>query len=66
MTPDARGRVSADYGKRFAYLLRKRLKITDSKAVFHSFRHRFQDACDNASISDPHRRYLAGRANKIW
>ncbi|MFW8594960.1 DUF6538 domain-containing protein [Cribrihabitans neustonicus] len=63
LTPDARGRVSADYGKRFGYLLRSKIGIKDSKAVFHSFRHRFQDACDNASISDSHRRYLAGRAN---
>ncbi|NOD83775.1 site-specific integrase [Ruegeria sp. HKCCD6119] len=64
MTPDTRGRVSADYGKRFSYLLRTKLGIKDPKAVFHSFRHRFQDACDNANISDAHRRYLTGRANK--
>ncbi|UWR04351.1 site-specific integrase [Ruegeria conchae] len=64
MTPDTRGRVSADYGKRFSYLLRSKLGIKDPKAVFHSFRHRFQDACDNANISDAHRRYLTGRANK--
>ncbi len=64
MTPDTRGRVSADYGKRFSYLLRTKLDIKDPKAVFHSFRHRFQDACDNANISDAHRRYLTGRANR--
>ncbi len=64
MTPDTRGRVSADYGKRFSYLLRSKLGIKDPKAVFHSFRHRFQDACDNANISDAHRRYLTGRANR--
>ena len=64
MTPDTRGRVSADYGKRFSYLLRSKLDIKDPKAVFHSFRHRFQDSCDNANISDAHRRYLTGRANR--
>ncbi|SFL57580.1 site-specific integrase [Shimia aestuarii] len=64
LTPDERGRVSANYGKRFSHLLRKKLEITDTKAVFHSFRHRFKDACDNVNMSDPHRRYLSGRANE--
>ncbi|MDO6800442.1 site-specific integrase [Shimia thalassica] len=64
LTPDDRGRVSAKYGKRFKTLLRSKLKIEDTKAVFHSFRHRFKDACDNVNISDAHRRYLSGRANE--
>ncbi|GAA6198690.1 hypothetical protein NBRC116598_41350 [Pseudophaeobacter arcticus] len=63
LTPDNRGRVSAKFGKRFNTLLRQKMGIKDSKAVFHSFRHRFKDACDNVNISDPHRRYLSGRAN---
>lgn len=63
MKPDGRGRVSGEYGKRFSYLLRSKVKITDSEAVFHSFRHRFQDAADNAGLLDSHRRYLTGRAN---
>jgi len=63
LTPDNRGRVSAKFGKRFNTLLRQKIGIKDSKAVFHSFRHRFKDACDNVNISDAHRRYLSGRAN---
>lgn len=35
--PDDRGRVSGNYGKRFA-TLRKKLKITGEKVAFHSFR----------------------------
>ncbi len=61
---DARGRVSASYGKRFAHLRGETLKIKGEKVSFHSFRHRLQDAADNVSISDSHRRYLTGRANK--
>jgi|GEM_PF-1690902 len=64
LQPDSRGRVSGDYGKRFAYLRGQVLKITGGKVAFHSFRHRLQDAADNAGIPDPHRRYLTGRANK--
>ena len=64
LQPDSRGRVSGDYGKRFAYLRSQVLNITGGKVSFHSFRHRLQDAADNAGISDSHRRYLTGRANK--
>ncbi len=60
---DGRGRVSGAYGKRFASLL-DRLGLDDPQVVFHSFRHRLQDAADNAGISDAQRRYLTGRANK--
>lgn len=64
LQPDKRGRVSADFGKRFAYLRGKKLEITGEKVSFHSFRHRLQDAADNVSIADSHRRFLTGRANK--
>jgi len=64
LQPDTRGRVSAEYGKRFGYLRRDKLKIIGGKVAFHSFRHRLQDAADNAGIPDSHRRYLVGRANK--
>lgn len=64
LQPDSRGRVSGDYGKRFAYLRGQVLKITGGKVAFHSFRHRLQDAADNVGIPDSHRRYLTGRANK--
>ena len=55
---DNRGRVSGNYGKRFGRLLREKLKIDDKRAVFHSFRHRLQDAADSVGIPDAHRRDL--------
>ncbi len=64
LKPDSRGRVSGAYGKRFTQLREKKLKITGGKVSFHSFRHRLQDAADEAGIPDAHRRYLTGRANK--
>ncbi|WP_298845998.1 hypothetical protein [uncultured Ruegeria sp.] len=64
MTPDKRGRVSGNYGKRFGHLRREQLKIVGRKVSHHSFRHRLQDASDNVGIPDSHRRYLTGRANK--
>ncbi|WP_406736860.1 hypothetical protein [Thioclava sp. GXIMD4215] len=63
LTPDARGRVSSNYGKRFNRLREETLKITGENVSFHSFRHRLQDAADNVGIPDSHRRYLTGRAN---
>lgn len=61
---DGRGRVSNAYGKRFSAMLRDQLGLKDEAIVFHSFRHRLQDAADNVGIPDSHRRYLTGRANK--
>nr|WP_246531662.1 site-specific integrase [Pseudohalocynthiibacter aestuariivivens] len=60
---DGRGRVSGAYGKRFASQM-DRLELQDPSIVFHSFRHRLQDAADTVGIPDSHRRYLTGRANK--
>lgn len=64
LEPDSRGRVSGPYGKRFAHLRGKKLRITGGKVSFHSFRHRLQDAADSVGVPDAHRRYLTGRANK--
>ena len=58
---DGRGRVSNAYGKRFSAMLRDQLDLEDEAIVFHSFRHRLQDAADNVGIPDSHRRCLTGR-----
>lgn len=55
---DGRGRVSGAYGKRFGVMLRDKLGLKDEAIVFHSFRHRLQDAADNVGMPDSHRRYL--------
>ncbi|MFO6463094.1 DUF6538 domain-containing protein [Jannaschia sp. KMU-145] len=62
LEPDSRGRVSGAYAKRFAAMM-DRIGLDDPALVFHSFRHRLQDAADSAGIPDSHRRYLTGRAN---
>lgn len=62
LKPDARGRLTETYGKRFSRMLRKNLNITDDRYVFHSFRHSWQDAANAANIKDSHRRILAGRS----
>ena len=67
LEPDIRGRLAEAYGKRFARVCAKCAKGDDRKLVFHSFRHRWQDAANNAdggSIPDRFRRYLAGRAQE--
>ena len=61
MRPDNRGRVSEGYGKRFSRMLRTKLAIKDRRLVFHSFRHLWEDAAENAEIPQTHRRDLAGR-----
>lgn len=61
LTLDADERVSGKYGKRFAADL-KLLGIKRPDLVFHSFRHPWEDAAEEADIKDTHRRALAGRA----
>lgn len=67
LQPDERGRLAEAYGKRFARVCAKCTRGDERKLVFHSFRHRWQDAANNAdggSIPDRFRRYLAGRAQE--
>jgi integrase len=61
MRADARGRLTESYGKRFSRQLREKLKITDKRLTFHSFRHTWEDAAEDADIPQTHRRDLAGR-----
>ena len=62
LKPNKHGRVTPRYGKRFATTLRKRLKITDDRYVFHSFRHSWEDAAEAVEMPQTHRRDLAGRS----
>ncbi|SFI98787.1 site-specific integrase [Albimonas pacifica] len=62
LKPDARGRFTERYGKRFSRMLREQLGITDPTLVFHSFRHAWEDAADAANMQQSHRRVLAGRS----
>lgn len=62
MRPDARGRLTESYGKRFSRQLREKLKITDKRLTFHSTRHTWEDTAEDADIPQTHRRDLAGRS----
>lgn len=62
MRADARGRLTESYGKRFSRLLRDGLGIADKRLTFHSFRHTWEDAAENAEMPQTHRRELAGRS----
>lgn len=60
LVPDSDGRLTERYGKRFARLKAKAIG-QDLTAVFHSFRHSWEDAAEAATIPQTHRRDLAGR-----
>jgi integrase len=62
MRADARGRLTEAYGKRLSRQLREKLEITDRRLTFHSFRHAWEDAAEDANIPQTHRRDLAGRS----
>ena len=62
LKPDARGRFTERYGKRFSRMLREQLGITDPTLMFHSFCHAWEDAADAANMQQSHRRVLAGRS----
>lgn len=62
LTPDARGRLTENFGKRFSRQLREKLKITDKRLTFHSTRHTWEDAAEDLKIPQTHRRDLAGRS----
>ena len=49
---DSKGALTGNFSKRFGRHLRVRLKITDRRKTFHSFRHTFKDACRAAGIEN--------------
>ena len=52
LKPDSKGILTVGFSKQFGYHLRVRLKITDKRKTFHSFRHTFKDACRAAGIEN--------------
>ena len=52
LKPDSQGILTGNFSKRFGRHLRVRLKITDRRKTFHSFRHTFKDACRAAEIEN--------------
>ncbi|GLR80129.1 site-specific integrase [Azospirillum oryzae] len=62
LSQDSRGDFGGAYGKRFARLLREKVKITDKKVVFHSLRHSFITACRNADMPETMEHTLSGHS----
>ncbi len=53
---------SGNWSKWFSKYLRKEIGITDSKLVFHSFRHTFKELCRNCSIPTEVHHALTGHS----
>lgn len=49
---NARGRLGGYFSTWFSIYLRRKVGITDSRKVFHSFRHTFKDACRAVGIEE--------------
>ena len=65
LKPDRDGVRSANWSKWWGrYVRGKRVGITDSTKVFHSMRHGFKDACEEAELPDKVARALMG--HKIY
>ena len=52
LKPNPRGKLGGYFSNYFSTYLRKTVKITDSRKVFHSFRHTFKDACRAVGIEE--------------
>lgn len=63
LLPDRFGKYSAAFSKAFMKYLRKDLGITDTRKVFHSFRHTFRDACREAGLDEEMSDALMGHSN---
>lgn len=58
-----RGKMSPNWSKWWGRFLRAKVRISDSRKVFHSFRHTFKDACRKAIPDEEIRDRLVGHAN---
>ncbi|HTY69995.1 MAG TPA: site-specific integrase [Alphaproteobacteria bacterium] len=63
LKPNRRGAVTQQFSKWFGRFL-ARLGITDTRKVFHSFRHGFKSACRRAGLPEEHHDALTGHWNK--
>ncbi|MEM7058974.1 MAG: site-specific integrase [Pseudomonadota bacterium] len=61
MSPDARGRVTSNYGHRFSRKVLQPLGIKKPRQNFHALRHSWTDAARRARIDKEIRRLIAGR-----
>lgn len=52
LKPNPRGKLGGYFSNFFSIYLRQRVRITDKRKVFHSFRHTFKDACRKVGIEE--------------
>jgi integrase len=52
LKPNPRGKMAGYFSNFFGIYLRKTVKITDRRKVFHSFRHTFKDVCRKVGIEE--------------
>jgi integrase len=62
MRPDRHGKLSQGWSKWWGRYVRDKVKITDPRKVFHSFRHAFVAACRASGIEEEMRIALTGHA----
>jgi integrase len=52
LKPNSRRKLGGYFSTFFSAYLRKRVRLTDTRKVFHSFRHTFKDVCRRAGIDE--------------
>lgn len=52
LKPNPRGKMGGYFSNFFSIYLRQRVRITDKRKVFHSFRHTFKDTCRKVGIEE--------------
>jgi len=62
LTPDKHGILTAQWSKWWGRYARKHIGITDTRKVFHSFRHLFKEMCREAGLSEEVHDALTGHS----
>lgn len=62
LKPDSKGKLTGNWSKWWGRYARKDLDITDSRKVFHSFRHTFKRVCRDAGINEEVHDALTGHS----
>lgn len=63
LKPNPRDKLGGYFSNFFSGYLRNKVKITDTRKVFHSFRHTFKDACRAAGIEEAVHDALTGHTS---
>jgi integrase len=64
LKPNPRGKMGGYFSNFFSGYLRKKVGITDTRKVFHSFRHTFKEVCRTVGIEEDVHDALTGHTGK--